>query len=89
MLARYQMILRQGKPRIDPGILRLDYRFNNMYMLGSGEKDLYENQLMRANQGIYTRVIPSITLPPGYWRTRTSAMPQGNWPRMAPDTGLC
>jgi hypothetical protein len=33
MLARYQMILRQGKPRIDLGILRLDYNFNNMYML--------------------------------------------------------
>jgi hypothetical protein len=53
MLARYQMILRQGKPRIDLGILRLDYNFNNMYMFGTGEKDLYENQLMRANQGVY------------------------------------
>ncbi|MDR2303679.1 MAG: hypothetical protein LBE10_03730 [Treponema sp.] len=53
MLARYQMILRQGKPRIDLGILRLDYNFNNMYFFGAEEKDIYENQLMRANQGIY------------------------------------
>jgi hypothetical protein len=53
MMARYQMILRQGKPRIDLGILRLDYNFNNMYMFGTGEKDCYENQLMRANQGVY------------------------------------
>jgi hypothetical protein len=53
MLARYQMILRQGKPRIDLGILRLDYNFNNLYMVGSGEKNLYENQIMRANEGVY------------------------------------
>jgi hypothetical protein len=53
MLARYQMILRQGKPRIDLGILRLDYNFNNMYMAGPGEKILYESKLMRANEGVY------------------------------------
>jgi hypothetical protein len=56
MLARYQMILRQGKPRIDLGILRLDYNFNNLYMnpgSGGNEKTLYETGLMRANKGIY------------------------------------
>ena len=30
MVARYQMILRQGRTRMDLGILRLDYNFNNM-----------------------------------------------------------
>jgi hypothetical protein len=53
MLARYQMILRQGKPRIDLGILRLDYNFNNLYCFDSDEKNLYENRMMRANEGIY------------------------------------
>ncbi|MDR3145806.1 MAG: hypothetical protein LBU21_05980, partial [Treponema sp.] len=53
MLARYQLILRQGKPREDLGILRLDYNFNNLYIFTGGEKDLYENQMMRANEGIY------------------------------------
>jgi hypothetical protein len=55
MIARYQMILRRGKPRADLGILRLDYNFNNMYMNpgGGSEKDLYEQALMRANRGVY------------------------------------
>lgn len=53
MMARYQMILRQGKPRMDIGILRLDYYFNNMYMLYGNEKDTYENKMMRANEGVY------------------------------------
>jgi hypothetical protein len=54
MLARYQMILRQGKPRVDLGILRLDYDFNNMYVSSKiNEKDLYESHIMRANQGVY------------------------------------
>jgi hypothetical protein len=53
MLARYQMILRQGKPRVDLGILRLDYNFNNLYMFAGDEKDSYENQMMRANEGVY------------------------------------
>jgi hypothetical protein len=53
MLARYQMILRQGKPRVDIGILRLDYFFNNAYMIYGNEKDVYEKRLMRANEGIY------------------------------------
>jgi hypothetical protein len=54
MLARYQMILRQGAPRIDIGILRLDYNFNNMYMFGSeGEREVYESKLLRGNEGVY------------------------------------
>ncbi|MCM8710704.1 hypothetical protein M2651_06640 [Clostridium sp. SYSU_GA19001] len=54
MLARYQMILRQGTPRVDIGILRLDYNFNNMYMMFDfKEKSLYESRLLRANEGIY------------------------------------
>ncbi len=53
MLARYQMLLRQGSPRVDIGILRLDYYFNNMYMMYGNEKETYEHKLMRANEGIY------------------------------------
>lgn len=53
MIARYQMILRQGKPRMDLGVLRLDYNFNNLYMAEGGEKHLYEEELMRGNEGVY------------------------------------
>ena len=58
MVARYQMILRQGKPRIDLGILRLDYQFNNLVMgmgmiAGMKEKTFYETGLLRNNEGIY------------------------------------
>jgi hypothetical protein len=56
MIARYQMILRRGKPRVDLGILRLDYNFNNLYAsMGNGktEKEFYESELMRANAGVY------------------------------------
>ena len=53
MLARFQMLLRQGKPRMDLGILRLDYNFNNLVFGGGSEDDLYEKQYMRANQGMY------------------------------------
>ncbi|MGL6198350.1 MAG: glycosyl hydrolase [Lachnospiraceae bacterium] len=52
MIARYQMILREGKPRIDLGILRLDYNFNNMYICDD-EKGLYESMLMRNDEGVY------------------------------------
>lgn len=53
MLARYQMILRQGKPRIDLGILRIDYNYNNVLNMYGDEVDTYENKLMRANEGLY------------------------------------
>ena len=52
MIARYQMLLRQGKPRMDLGILRLDYNFNNLIM-GGDERKLYANELMRGNEGLY------------------------------------
>lgn len=55
MLARYQMILRQGKPRMDLGILRLDYNFNNMISFNrdNSEREFYESGGMRANEGLY------------------------------------
>ncbi len=56
MLARYQMILRQGKPRMDLGILRLDYYFNNLIFSlanNSTEEKFYADDYMRANKGIY------------------------------------
>lgn len=53
MLARYQMVLRQGKPRMDLAILRLDYNFNNMYFAGHNEKELYEHEIMRGHNGVY------------------------------------
>lgn len=55
MLARYQMILRQGKPRMDLGILRLDYNFNNLifHEISGEEEAAYESQLVRGNKGIY------------------------------------
>lgn len=52
MLARYQMILRQGVPRMDIGILRLDYNFNNLLAFGN-EKEIYEDKWLRVNEGIY------------------------------------
>lgn len=52
MIARYQMLLRQGKPRMDLGIVRLDYNFNNMVFTGD-EREVYEEKLMRGNEGIY------------------------------------
>ena len=53
MIARYQMVLRKGKPRMDLGILRLNYNFNNLYFDGENEKELYESKLMRGDAGVY------------------------------------
>lgn len=53
MVARYQMILRQGRTRMDLGILRLDYNFNNMIFGGSNEEELYGKGMMRGNEGMY------------------------------------
>lgn len=53
MLARFQMILRQGKPRMDLGILRLDYYINNQVFAGYEDEDLYANKMMRGNEGMY------------------------------------
>lgn len=57
MLARFQMILRQGKPRRDIAILRLDYHFNGKLhrINGIPEKTIYETMYLRANEGIYWR----------------------------------
>jgi len=52
-IARYQMILRQGRPRMDLAMLRLDYNFNNLIFTGGDEEDFYENQMMRANKAMY------------------------------------
>ena len=55
MIARYQMVLRQGQPQMDLAILRFDYNFNNAIAVGGrvDEKELYEHGLMRANEGLY------------------------------------
>lgn len=53
MIARFQKLLRAGKPRVDLGILRLDYYFNNMIFGGANEKELYEHEMMRGDEGMY------------------------------------
>lgn len=56
MLSRYQMLLRQGRPRVDLGILRLDYNFNNLISWGLNnrtEREYYEQKGLRANEGLY------------------------------------
>lgn len=53
MLARFQMLLRKGKPRMDLGILRLDYYINNQVFAGYEEEDFYANKMMRGNEGMY------------------------------------
>jgi hypothetical protein len=61
MIARYQYALRRGKPRVDLGILRLDYTFNNFYGIdpdsepGANEKVMYESRLMRGGRGVFWR----------------------------------
>lgn len=53
MLSRYHMLLREGKPRMDLGILRLDYNFNNLYWQVEDEKGMYEKEMMRAGKANY------------------------------------
>lgn len=55
MIARYQKLLRAGKPRMDLGMLRLDYYFNNQIfgIGGTSECDLYGHQMMRGDEGMY------------------------------------
>lgn len=53
MIARYQKLLREGKPRMDLGMLRLDYYFNNQIFGGSNERELYGHQMMRGDEGMY------------------------------------
>ena len=53
MISRFQYVLRQGDPRMDIAMLRLDYNFNNVMFRNCDEQDVYENQWMRANKGFY------------------------------------
>lgn len=58
MVARYQMMLRKGKPRMDLAMLRLDYYYNNLIMNGaftSGveEDELYAHYYMRNHEAFY------------------------------------
>jgi hypothetical protein len=57
MLSRFQMLLRQGKPRRDILILRLDYYFNGALHRLNGIKDsvIYEKLHFRRNSGTYWR----------------------------------
>jgi hypothetical protein len=57
MLSRFQFFLRQGSPRRDVLILRLDYHFNGRLHRNNGIKDqvIYENLYLRRNEGIYWR----------------------------------
>ncbi len=57
MVARYQMLLRMGKPRMDLGIVRLDYNYNNAIMfegmMAGSEERYYESLGMRGGQAFY------------------------------------
>lgn len=58
MVARFQMLLRMGKPRMDLGILRLDYNYNNAIMVeiimgGMSEETYYSQHGMRGGEAIY------------------------------------
>ncbi len=57
MIARFQKLLRAGKPRMDLGMLRLDYNFNNLLfgMAASREESVYANEMMRADEANYWR----------------------------------
>lgn len=55
MIARYQMLLSEGHPRTDIGIIRLDYNFNNKIfdMIRGEEETYYASGGMRGNQAFY------------------------------------
>lgn len=60
MIARYQMMLRRGKPRMDLAMLRLDYNFNNKvmsmseaFLQGVKEDELYAHYYMRNHEAFY------------------------------------
>jgi len=53
MISRYQMVLREGKPRRDVVILRSDYWFYNHFHHTRDEQNLYEHKYMRSGEGIY------------------------------------
>ena len=55
MIARYQKVLRSGKPRMDLAMLRLDYNFNNLFaeVYSTCEEKYYESMDMRGHKGLY------------------------------------
>lgn len=56
MIARYQMMLRAGKPRMDLAMLRLDYNFNNLFFTEAytmEEAELYAKHHMRNHEAFY------------------------------------
>lgn len=57
MVARYQMLLRMGRPRMDLGILRLDYTYNNNVMMDAmmcgSEERYYAEMGMRGGEAFY------------------------------------
>ena len=55
MVARYQKVLRSGKPRMDLAMLRLDYNFHNLYGRNASpvEQDYYAHQGMRNHEAAY------------------------------------
>lgn len=57
-MARFQFLLRQGKPHVDLGILRTDYDIDNTLnarMRGHDELWFYEKRFLRNNEGFYWR----------------------------------
>ena len=94
MVARYQMILRQGRTRMDLGILRLDYNFNNMIFGGSNEEELYGKGMMRGNEGMYWKDMSlqnagytwGLLCSPRFWRKISLPLKMAVCSRMARDT---
>ena len=57
MLGRFQKLLRAGIPRMDLGILRLDYHYNNAVFAPDGEEAFYSEKGMRGCEGLYWKDI--------------------------------
>lgn len=63
MIARFQKLLRAGKPRMDLGMLRLDYYFNNLLLrvgpsgnpVSNHEETAYATEMMRNDEALYWR----------------------------------
>jgi len=53
-MARYQLLLRRGKPQMDLAMLRMDYHLNNQ-VLSMNEVHQYAHELMRGNDALYWR----------------------------------
>lgn len=55
MIARFQFLLRRGRPCRDVAVLRLDYNFWNQILIIGDELETYETKYLRDNEGIYWR----------------------------------